>query len=101
MSENLTIEIGLPEGSSLTEADLSILRTACEALVAQACRQPGDTSAQVLAMADEGWQVQSNLTWIARAERERESEEAVGETKGEALCKLCQLTGLHAVDGCP
>ncbi len=26
---------------------------------------------------------------------------AVGESRGEALCRLCQLTGLHTVDGCP
>ncbi len=101
MSENPTIEIGLPRGHSLTEADLSILRTACEAMVTQSCQRNGDMSAQVLAMSDEGWQVQSGLTWIARAERRRESEEAVGDTRSQALCRLCQLTGLHAVDGCP
>lgn len=101
MNENRRIEIELPDGNSLTAADMVNLRTACEALVEQACREPGDTSVQVRAMSDEGWQVQSSLTWIARAERDRKSEEAVGETKAEALCRLCQLTGLHAVEGCP
>ncbi|RLB94176.1 MAG: hypothetical protein DRH76_09485 [Deltaproteobacteria bacterium] len=101
MSEVLSMTIKLPDGSNLSEADLLILRTACEALVAQTCQPGADSPGQVRAMADEGWRVQSGLTWIARAERERESEEAVGETRGEALCRLCQLTGLHAVDGCP
>ncbi len=52
-------------------------------------------------MTAEGWQVRHGLTWIARAEKGHEYEEATGACRGEALCRLCELTGLHAVDGCP
>jgi hypothetical protein len=101
MNANQTIAIEVPGGHQLTAADLSTLRSACEDLVAQACRSSSQPGSQIRTMSAEGWQVQSGLTWIARAERDRVSEEAVGETKKEALCRLCQLTGLHLVDGCP
>jgi hypothetical protein len=101
MNASHTIEIQLPPGKDLSENDRQLLRTACEALVSMSCGSENDPPAQVRAMATEGWQVQSGLTWIARAERNREYEEAVGKTRGEALCQLCQLLGLHSVEGCP
>ena len=101
MNETRTIEVRLPDGKDLSDDDLHLLRTACEALVGMSCGCDGDPPAQVKAMADEGWAVRAGLTWIARAERGREYEEATGETRGEALCQLCQMTGLRSVDGCP
>jgi len=101
MNEKHSIEISLPAGKELSEDDRQLLRTACEALVSMSCGCGDDPPAQVKAIRDDGWQVRSGLTWIARAERNRESEEAVGQTRGEALCRLCQLIGLHSVEGCP
>mgnify|MGYP002636231191 CR=1 FL=1 len=101
MIKNQTIEIAVPDGTHLSAADLAVLRSAGEALVEKYCQLPTGSTVQIAAMSEEGWLVQTGLTWVARAERGRKSEEAVGLTKGEALCRLCQLTGLHAVDGCP
>ncbi len=101
MSETHTLEIRLPAGNKLSADDRELLRTACEALVGMTCGCGEDPPTQVRAMAAEGWQVRSGLTWIAHAERNRESEKATGKTRGEALCKLCQLLGLHSVEGCP
>ncbi len=100
MNETKTIEIRLPAGSELNDDDLDILRTACEAFVGISCGS-GDQPAQIEAMIGEGWIVRSGLTWIARAERSHTYEEAIGETRREALCKLTQMLGLHTVDGCP
>ena len=101
MNEKHSIEIPLPSDKELSEDDRQLLRTACDALVGMACGCGEDPPAQVRAMRDEGWQVRSGLTWIAHAERNRESEKATGKTRGEALCRLCQLIGLHSVEGCP
>lgn len=101
MNETRTIEVRLPADKEYSDDDLHLLRTACEALVGLSCGCEADPPAQVKAMAEEGWKVRTGLTWIARAERGREYEEAVGESRGESLCKLCQMTGLRSVDGCP
>ena len=101
MSESRTLEIRLPEDREFTGDELELLRSACEALIGQSGPVGEKVPAQVRAMAAEGWQVRTGLTWIACAERDRKYEEAVGESRGEALCRLCQLTGLHTVDGCP
>jgi len=97
-----TLEIRLPAGHELNEDDLEMLRTACEALASLSCGSDAACRpAQVEAMTAEGWKVRHGLTWIARAERGHEYEEALGACRGEALCRLCELTGLHTVDGCP
>ena len=101
MNETRTIEVRLPVDREYSDDDLDLLRTACEALVGLSCGCENEPPEQVKAMADEGWKVRAGLTWIARGERGREYEEAVAESREEALCRLCQLTGLHAVDGCP
>ncbi len=101
MSETQTIEIRLPEGKELSVDELGILRNACEALIGLSCRNNNEPPAQVRAMSDEGWEVRSGLTWFARAERDKAYEEAIGESRGEALCRLSQMLGLHTVDGCP
>ena len=101
MNRNHTIEIRLPDDRVLGEDELNVLRTACEALVGLSCKPQGEHMAQVRAMQGQGWQVQCDLAWHARAEREREYEEASGATPAEALCKLCQLLGLHSIEGCP
>lgn len=100
MNDSQTIEIRLPMGRELSDDDLDILRTACEAFASLTC-QGDEMPSQVRAMKGEGWQVRSGLTWIARAERSHTYEEAIGETRNEALCKLSQMLGLHTVDGCP
>ncbi len=101
MNETQTIEIRLPAGKELTDDDLDILRMACEAFVSLTCGGSNEPPTQVRAMKGEGWQVRSGLTWIARAERSHKYEEAMGETRNEALCKLSQMLGLHTIDGCP
>jgi len=101
MNDTQTIEIRLPEGRELTDDDLDILRTACEAFVELSCGSDRERPSQVQAMIGEGWRVRSGLTWIARAERSHTYEEAIGETRQEALCRLSQMLGLHTVDGCP
>ena len=101
MNDQRTLEIRLPAGNELNDDDLELLRTACEALVGLSCGDAVGRPAQVEAMTAEGWNVRHGLTWIARAERGHEYEEALGACRGEALCRLCDLTGLHAVDGCP
>lgn len=101
MNETQSIEINLPSGSHLSDDDLEIMRIACEAIVGLSCGNLTDPPAQAGVMAKEGWQVRSGLTWIARAERSHKYEEAIGETRCEALCKLSQMLGLHTVDGCP
>ena len=101
MSAKQTIAVRLPAGHSLSAAELTALQAACEELVGfSGCCGAGPT-AQTKAMTDQGWQVKRRLTWVATAERERESEKALGETPGEALCRLCELVGLHNVEGCP
>ena len=101
MNDQRTLEIKLPVGSELSDDDLELLRAACEDLVSLSCGDASGGPAQVGAMTAEGWNVRHGLTWIARAERGHEYEEALGASCGEALCRLCDLTGLHAVDGCP
>ncbi len=101
MNDTQTIEIRVPAGKELTDDDLDILRTACEAFVGLSCGSEKEPPAQIRAMKGEGWQVRSGLTWIARAERSHSYEEAIGETRSEALCRLSQMLGLHTVDGCP
>jgi hypothetical protein len=101
VNDQSTLAIRLPAGHALNEDDLELLRTACEALVGLACGENSARPAQVAAMKAEGWQVRYGLTWIARAEKGRQYEEATGSCRGEALCRLCELTGLSAVDGCP
>jgi len=98
MNDTQTIEIKLPSGTYLSDDDKEILRTACEAFVGISCRN-GEETTQVRAMKGEGWQVRSGLSWIARAERSHTYEEALGETRDEALCRLSQMLGLHTVDG--
>lgn len=100
MDNTQTIEITLPHGAELSDDDIDILRMACEAFVGVSCGG-GETPSQVQAMKGEGWQVRSGLTWIAKAERSHTYEEAMGETREEALCRLSQMLGLHTVDGCP
>ena len=41
------------------------------------------------------------LTWIARAHRGSDYEEATGTTLLEVLAQLDCLTSLHEVEGCP
>ncbi len=101
MSDKHTLEIRLPADNKLSEDDRELLRTACEALVSMTCGCGDTPPSQVRAMTTEGWEVRSGLTWVAQAERNREYEKATGKTRGEALCKLCQLLGLHSVEGCP
>ncbi len=101
MNEPRTIDIPLPVGADLSEADLNVLRMACEAVVNLASGRCASHVTQLEGMAAEGWKVRTNLAWIARAERGKEYEEATGACRGEALCELCQLTGLHLMDGCP
>jgi len=101
MSQTQTIEIRLPEDREFSEADRAILSRACEALAGLTCRPQGEPAAQVRAMTAQGWRVRYGLTWHAQASRDHEYEEACGETPAEALCKLCQLLGLHSIEGCP
>ena len=101
MNQTRTIEIGLPQGRAFSEDDLTLLRSACEALAGQYHRCQGELTAQLRALKEQGWQVESGLTWVAHAERDRKYERAIGDTPGEALCKLCQMVGLHSVEGCP
>jgi hypothetical protein len=101
MNDTQTIEIRMPDGADLSDDDLDIIKTACEAFVSLTCKDEKTPPSQVVAMRGEGWQVRSGLTWIARAERSHTYEEALGETRSEALCRLSQMLGLHTVDGCP
>jgi hypothetical protein len=101
MNETRTFEIRLPGGRDISDDDLNTLRTACEALAELSCSQRNVPPSQIRALTDQGWRVHSSLVWVARAERDRESEEAVGTTRDEALCRLCQLIGLHSIEGCP
>ena len=100
MNETRTLEIALPADAELADHELATLRIACEALAQLACGA-GTSPRQVTALAAEGWQVSSTLTWIARAERGKDYEEAVGADRCEALCRLCEEVGLRAVEGCP
>ncbi len=101
MSETRTIEIRLPEGHDFSEVELETLRVACEDLAGLSGQGDSEPRDQIQAMTEQGWHVQRNLTWVARAEREREYEEATGDTPCQALCRLCQLVGLHTAEGCP
>jgi hypothetical protein len=101
MQDTSTIEIRLPAGRELDDAQRETLRRACEALADLAAGPPADVPAQVRAMTAAGWQVKNTLQWVARAERDRDYEEARGDTPGQALCRLCQLLGLHDIEGCP
>ncbi len=101
MSETRTIEVRLPEGHDFRDAELETLRAACEALAGFSDQGDPEIQGQIKAMTEQGWEVQRNLTWVARAVRKREYEEATGDTPDQALCRLCQLVGLHTVEGCP
>jgi hypothetical protein len=95
-----TLKIELPVGGELDAGDLETLRIACEALAKLACGRV-ERPRQITAMTAEGWQVRSGLAWIARAERGNQYEEAVGDSRCEALCRLAEEIGLRAVEGCP
>ncbi len=101
MNQSSTIEIRLPHGRNFNDDDLKLLRGACEALAGQYHRCESEIVGQLRALREQGWQVDSGLTWVAHAERNRKYERAIGDTPGEALCKLCQMVGLHSVEGCP
>ena len=101
MDQISTLEIRLPQGRKLSDDDLQLLRGACEALVGGYERCEVGMTARLRALKEQGWQVDSGLTWVAHAERDRKYERAIGDTPGEALCKLCQMVGLHSVEGCP
>ena len=83
MSEKRTIEVRLPADHGLGEADLAALQAACEELAGVHTDCCGSPVTQIQAMEAAGWEVRRRLTWVAKAEREREYEEALGKTTAE------------------
>ena len=47
----------------------------------------------------EGWTVSLRVAWCAEARRGHDFEQAVGQSPGEALAELCQLTSLDVEPG--
>ena len=101
MAEPRTIKVELPDCLNLPDDDLDVLRTTFETiitLVSGGCDRPDQ---HLERLRDGGWNVNWDLTWIARARRDGAYEEATGASKQEVLAQLDRLTGIHEVEGTP
>jgi len=101
MLDARTIEVSLPEGIEVGEDDLEVLRTTFQTIVSLASQCEDRPGRPCSGMTDAGWEVSWGLTWIARAQRGKEYEEATGSTREEAMTRLREATCLHEADGCP
>jgi hypothetical protein len=93
--------VPLPEGVQLDGSDRELLEAIAQA-IAGLRHGPGRPSTDIVTMLEaDGWEVRSRIGWIADARRGTAHEKAVGNSRGEALRDLLDLTLLDTVEGCP
>jgi N6-adenosine-specific RNA methylase IME4 len=99
MNAAKTIQVTLPAQAEASPEDLELLEATFRAIVTLRF-QGGHAWEQVeRALLACGWNVQSQLMWVAEARRGREFEQGVGATKEEAYEQLQQLTKLDEMTG--
>lgn len=106
MLDTRTIELALPEGTTLDQLDIDALepeqmRTLLRT-VFQKDESECDAARELLGMLERnGWTVRQGLTWVAHAERGEHSERVSAPTVCEAVARLREYTLLHDSEGCP
>lgn len=95
------LKVHLPPHLQAAADDLEVLRTTFQTIITLTSECQGGVNPDLRCLQDKGWQVGWGLTWIARASKGKQYEEATAGTKEEALAQLRQLVGLHDVEGCP
>ena len=101
MNRTHVIEVELPDGVDIADDDIDVLRTTFQTIITLAAGGCGRSDPHLTRMRDNQWAVNWGLTWIARAPRGSDYEEATGTTLLEVLAQLDCLTSLHEVEGCP
>lgn len=101
MVNEAVLSVPLPQGLELDDSDRELLEAMTQA-IAGLRHGPSRPCAEIVKMLEaDGWDVRSRIGWIAEARRGRIHEKAVGDSRGEALRELVDLTLLDAVEGCP
>ena len=101
MANAAVLSVPLPEGVQLDDGDRELLEAIAQA-IAGLRHGPGRPSTDIVTMLEaDGWEVRSRIGWIADARRGTAHEKAVGNSRGEALRDLLDLTLLDTVEGCP
>lgn len=101
MADPRTITVTLPDCSTMAADDLDVLRTTLQTIITLAGADACGTDPHLQAMRDGGWEVNWDLTWIARARRAGTYEEATGATRDEVLARLERMVRLYEVEGTP
>lgn len=86
-----TLEVPIPESIPVDALDMELLTATFQALVALRCEKGAAWRDLALRLKEDGWAVQWDLTWRARAKRGEDYEEATGATLEEALSGVTQL----------
>ena len=101
MSSSQVIEVPLPNGAIPSEADLALVKAACQSVVSICLDPRQEWFGKLRQLEGEEWNVNWGLLWSAEASKGRCSEAVTAPTIEEAFERLAGLTRLHCVEGCP
>jgi len=101
MSNPRTITVNLPDCMVMSDDDMHVLRTTLQTIITLSSGDSRGPDTNLTAMRKDGWTVNWDLTWIARARRDGVYEEATAETKDQVMEQLARLVRLHEVEGTP
>jgi len=106
MLDTRTIELTLPEGTTLADLDVDALEPGQMRALLKAVFQRDDSACDaardlMASLERKGWTVRHGLTWVAHAERGEHVERVSAPTQCEAVARLREYTLLHDAEGCP